>query len=157
MQENLAFRKATAKDLAYIVTTWLDSYKMFNKDASNILDEIYFDQQRKLILDIIQRSTILIVGLADKSLDNPDKPECYGYLVYERLPSGDSSVLCLHYAFVKTQWRSHGILTNMLKEAGHNKNKQKALSTHNTKFSQRINEKMGVLYNNYILKNIKGE
>jgi len=91
------FRRSTAEDTNFILSSWLKSYR---SSVPLVSDDIYFEYHKAYVTNLILKSTIIVAC-------DPDYPSSiYGYAVTE--PE------IVHYVYVKHTLRRFGIATALL-------------------------------------------
>lgn len=116
----IKMRVPTEEDTSFIFNSWLKSYRSSNfaKDQCNT---VFFENYKKIVSDIIERSLITIVC-------NPeDDNHLYGYIVFENLPGSN---LLVHYLYVKHTYRKQGIAKRLVDSVRTSSNP--ILASHNT-------------------------
>jgi GNAT superfamily N-acetyltransferase len=93
-------RAATDKDIAFIYSTWLKSYKDDSSMAANVRKSVFFDEYKYVIDHILLRAKVRIVCLEDQ-------PNVI--LSYSVTESG-----IIHYLFTKEAFRGLGIIKALL-------------------------------------------
>lgn len=93
-------------DLPFVQSSWALSYRR-SPHTRKWSDSAYFAMIRPRISGIIGRSTVLIARPVDWS------EGILGWLCFEQSDESYS----LHYAYVKTVYRRHGIAASLLRES----------------------------------------
>ena len=99
---NLKIRLAEDKDMAFIHGSWLKSYRN-NGMAKDILNEVYFDNHRKII-ESLQAKGAIYVGHPD---GEPDL--LMGFVAID-----DAKIL--HYVYVKQTFRKMQVAQTLIKK-----------------------------------------
>lgn len=100
------FRAPTQEDTSFIFNSWLKSYRSSNfaKDQCNT---VYYENYKKIVSEILNRSMITIVCNPD------DSNHLYGYIVFEYLPANN---LLVHYVYVKHTYRKSNIAKKLIEK-----------------------------------------
>jgi hypothetical protein len=100
-------RKGTPRDEAFILATWLRSYKHGSMFARRITNDVFFTNHHPIVTDIVNRSDVLVAALED------DPGVILGYLVTEK----QGPLRELHFAYVKKEFRRMRVLSQLLEES----------------------------------------
>ena len=98
---DLNIRLATSKDLPFIFSSWLESYR---KD-SGVRTTVYFREHHKVLERLLARSVILIAT----PIDDPDL--IAAYIVYEAPDA-------LHWIYTRHSMRHLGLAATLIETAG---------------------------------------
>jgi hypothetical protein len=103
MTTTLAIRTATDRDLPFIKSGWLDSYRD-GRTVRGVPNSIYYRMQDKVVSHILRRALCVVAC----NEDNPD--ELFGFLcceIAEGLP-------VVHYVYVRSGSRRAGVAHRLL-------------------------------------------
>lgn len=104
-QNNYILRPAQATDIAFIYSTWLNSYRTDSDLGKSCKKSVFFNEYKEVIDNILSNSgtEILVAALPN------DESVILGYLVYQATPS-----ICIHYCFIKESFRRFGIAKELV-------------------------------------------
>ena len=108
------------EDTNFIFNSWLKSYRS-SDFAKNQCNAVFFENYKKIVSDIINRSMITMVCSPD------DDNHLFGYVVFEYLPGNN---LLVHYLYVKHTYRKNGIAKFLLEKI--RKSQNPILTSHHT-------------------------
>lgn len=95
-------------EAAFILRSWLRSYKNCSEFARRILPDLFFQEHQPLVKRILERSQTLIAHA-------PEDPETiFGFLTCEPTRTPPT----LHFAFVKKEFRNFGIFSQLFAASG---------------------------------------
>jgi ribosomal protein S18 acetylase RimI-like enzyme len=134
----IEIRPATERDLPFIFSSWLRSYRNESKFARNISSSVFYEWHHKVIERFFERDRVALIAHA------PGEPEVIlGYLCAE------SSGNIIQYIYVKKAFRKMGIAKKLYEHA---KIKDGCEFTHWTTDVNWIMKKTDLLiYNPYLL------
>ena len=105
MNTEYKIRHALPSDVAFVYSTWLNSYKRDSALGKSTRDTIFFNEYRFVVDYILNRPNVDVMVCC-----HPDEISViFGYAVYE--PG------ILHYVFVKEAFRRLGIAKALLTDA----------------------------------------
>lgn len=132
-------RPAKGSDIAFIYSTWLNSYRNDSSIGLSVRKSVFFDNYQ-LILDQLMDSSETIIAC------QPDEENVvYGFMTFDPKT--------IHYAFVKEAFRRLGIAKSLFQYA-FTENLDRISITHKTKYAQFLCTKFN--YNPFQLY-LKGE
>jgi hypothetical protein len=99
----VVIRPASSSDEAFIMATWLRSFRHGSMFARRLTNDVFFTNHHPIVTDILARSDTLVAHL------EADPDVIIGYLVTE----GQT----LHFAYVKKLFRRMRVLTQLLDES----------------------------------------
>ena len=134
MQE-WAIREARGNDLAFIYSTWLNSYRSDSHHRKTCTKFVFFKEYPKVIDLILARSQVLVACLPD------DENVIIGYLVCETMNN------ILHYAYTKESFRNLGVAKSLIKWTP----LKDPVLTHKTRCVEPLIEFLGMTYNPFLL------
>lgn len=131
-------------DIAYITSTWMNSFRSNNKFASSILHRIYSSEHNSIINKILNSARVLI------ACDPEDEDHIFGYVVYSSIQSIDLDIF--HYVYIKAPFQKKGIARALIETA---KESSKAVYTQKNEKASWIADKLlhnyeNVNYNPYL-------
>ena len=133
MQE-WAIRQALGNDLAFIYSTWLNSYRADSHYRKTCTKFIFFKEYPRVVDLILGRATTIVACL-------PDQPNVIiGYLVHE--PG-----VC-HYAFTKESFRKLGVMSTLWNHAF---KEREVVTSHKTRCVEGAMEFHRVTFNPFLL------
>jgi hypothetical protein len=95
------YREADAKDIPFIYSTWLDSYRYDSDIGKSCRNIIFFNNYRFIIDELLENSKTLVACI-------PDDPEViFGFMTVEGK--------YLHYAYTKHSFQRLGIANDLYK------------------------------------------
>ncbi len=104
--KGIATRSMVSDDVAFILATWLRSYKESSEFAKRITHKVFFTSHHEIAKSLLSRSRCIVAHLADE-------PEIIiGYVVFE---PGESPLV--HYVFTKRGWRKLRIAHDLIEQA----------------------------------------
>jgi hypothetical protein len=103
----LTIRVGTGRDEAFILATWLRSFRHGSMFARRLTNDVFFTNHHPIVTDILARSSTLVATLED------DPDVILGYLVTEHTDPRP----ILHFAYVKKEFRRMRVLTQLLDES----------------------------------------
>ena len=112
--ERIKIREADARDLNFILATWLRSFKSSSPFTKRIKNKIYYQFHHELIRKLLQTAKVLVAA------DGVDDSVIYGWLVVDELERNDAIVgkwAIVHYTYVKSAFRGLGIAHDLWKAA----------------------------------------
>jgi hypothetical protein len=119
--DELTIEKVDGRDLPFIYSSWLKSYKFSSSFARGISDKIFYERHH-VVIERILNATTTSVFLATHKTEG-----CFiGYLVVQEVP--DLSII--HFAYTKGAFRNKGVMTALIDAWG--KNPNSASYTHRT-------------------------
>jgi ribosomal protein S18 acetylase RimI-like enzyme len=102
MESEVSLRPAHAADTAFVVDSWL---KSFRSSSGDVPGPIYWRSHREVVDALLQRANVLVAC-------NPeDASQIFGWAAFEKR----AGVLVLHYLYVKEPFRRYGIATRLLR------------------------------------------
>ena len=130
-------RLATPEDEAFIYRSWLVSYKAA-KPNHKIRNGVYFENQKKIISDLLARSSTII------ACDQNDSSNCYAYLCTEIYPE----TVVMHWIYTKYRFRHFGIAEALLDFVLEQEPKAQLYASHigNNNYVDRLVEKHQAIY-----------
>jgi len=103
LKEAIDLRSSHADDIAFIIASWLRSYKHKSSFAKRIQHNIFYKWHEQVIKRILDRSAVLVAHMKDE-------PEIIlAYIVFE--PN------TIHYIYTKDEWRMMGIAKALLDQS----------------------------------------
>jgi hypothetical protein len=102
-----ALRAAESDDLPFIFSSLLKSHRN-NSTVSGVSNSIYYDQQHKLVSNLLQNPTSIVIV----SCDSTDPKTIFGYIVAEVA----QDAVILHYVYVKHAVRGFGMARALVSE-----------------------------------------
>jgi hypothetical protein len=99
----ITIRPASSRDEAFILATWLRSFRHGSMFARRLTNDVFFTNHHPIATSILARSETLVAHLDD------DPNVILGYLVTEGQ--------VLHFAYVKKEFRRMRVLTQLLDES----------------------------------------
>ncbi len=143
----IVVRLARKKDIAFITSSWLKSYRD-SEAVRGVPNGTFYRLHHKVLETIIPRS-IVAVAVAQ---DDPD--QIIGWVCAER----NDSYLTIHYVYVKYMFRRHGVAKKLIQLLKDSEGVEALVCTHRTymvgkkeKDAPSILERHGIVYNPYIL------
>lgn len=103
----VSIRPGSGADHAFILATWLRSFRHNSPMTRRITDAVFFKHHHPIVTDIVARSTVLVAALED------DPNVILGYLVTERQPGAH----VLHFAYTKKEFRRMRVFSQLLEES----------------------------------------
>ena len=97
---DLSIRLATSRDLPFIFSSWLESYRK----ESGVRNTIYFREHHKLLERLLTRSVVFVATPSD------DPELIAAYIVYEEG--------VLHWVYTRHSMRHLGLATKLVEKAG---------------------------------------
>jgi hypothetical protein len=134
----IRIREANEVDVNFIFSSWLKSYRL-SSFAKQISNAVYFPEQHKLIENLLKSSVVLVAC----NIEDPD--QVYGWVCATKI----MSVYCLHYIYIKQQFRKFGIARFLMQTSGHNPDII-GLYTHHTNVMADMAKKANLVYHPYI-------
>lgn len=98
---DILIRKFKEEDKAFIMSTWLRSYKHNSFFTKKLTNTVYYKYHHDIINRILARADILI------ACDTQSPETIFGYAVFEE-PG------IVHYAYVKKAFRGMGIFSKLI-------------------------------------------
>lgn len=134
---NWNIREAKGKDLSFIYSTWVNSYRYGSSLGKSCRNSIFFPEYNRIVDAILEkpRTKILVAT-------TPEDPDTIlGYLVH------DPDVI--HYVFVKEVFRKMGIARSLFHQSGR---ASAAVITHRTfEMDEILKKHPDLIYNPFIL------
>jgi GNAT superfamily N-acetyltransferase len=131
-------------ELSFILSTWLNCYRAeyINRDICN---DVYYWHHHKLIEDLYARTNAIWVV----ACDIVDPSTLFGFCAGEATEQGP----VLHFLFVKSKFRRHGVGKALLEELTRRCPNGPLVTTHMTLDFKRFRDKSDIttLYNPYVL------
>lgn len=139
----IGLRGIEPNDLAFIMSSWLRSFKDTSNFAKDIPTETFYPNHHKLLERIIARPTtkIMIAHLEES-------PEVIlSYMVYETMPLS----LVIHFMFTKHNFRRFGLAKLLFETLQVNPSQAAIEYTHKTLKAEMYlkHNKLPVIYNPY--------
>ncbi len=106
MSVEIDFREASPKDVDFIKSSYLRSFRVCG-DNTRMTNDVYYYNYGKVIERLMSRCKCLI------ACDVEDGFHIYGYVLYEMI----DDVPVVHYVYVKYTFRHLGIAKSLVKEA----------------------------------------
>ena len=100
-------RPGTSQDEAFILATWLRSFRHGSMFARRLTNDVFFSNHHPIVTDILARAEIQMAVLED------DPGVIIGYLVTER----QKDTWVLHFAYTKKDFRRMRVLSQLLEES----------------------------------------
>lgn len=145
----IKFRELDDEDRPFIYNSWLKTYRKESVYAREMTAEVYYDNQRLVVSELLDQSKVLVVC-------NPEAEfQVYSYIVYE--VSNDAIVI--HFAYVKLPYRNLGLAKAMMAVIqGHNLDGADLpiIATHATHTFHKLAPKWKLTYNPYLARNVNG-
>lgn len=126
----ISIHPATPDVLNFILNSWLTSYSKLSHFARGIPSRHFFHYHHTLLSALLSRSECLV------AVDQEDPNLYYGWIVYDK----NGSMPCLHYCYVKKQFRQGGIGRELLKATGINTQEPFAISHQTFAWTDQINQ-----------------
>lgn len=120
IEDLVVLRAVEESELNFIYHSWLRSLRSGNQFYKNIPGAEYFDNHRKRLYRLLDRSSCIIAT----PRDHPDI--IVAYIVWES-PEGDDTII--HYIYVKSDYRKMGLGGLLVEVASGGKN---IIATHTT-------------------------
>ena len=117
----IKIQPATPEVLNFILNSWLTSYSKLSHFAKGIPSRYFFHHHHTLLAAILSHAECLV------AVDQEDPNLYYGWIVFD--PKTDPA--CVHYCYVKKNFRKLGIGTELLASTGIDTNEPWAV-THQT-------------------------
>lgn len=136
-------RKLRADDIAYITSTWMNSYRSNNQFPHEMKHRIYSAEHNRIINSILSDAKVLV------ACDPVAEDNILGYLV----SSGKVMDLdIIHYIYIKAPFQKFGVAKNLIETA---KTSEKVVYTHKNQKASWIADKLlknydEVNYNPYL-------
>ena len=145
-QTPVNFRVATKDDLNFIFSSWLRSYREFDRYwAKSIPKLLYFDHHKRIVESILGISVTLM------AVDVEDPGHIYGYIVFQ--PT--KTLTIGHYCYVKSSFRMLGIASRlfdeMMKVSSHKDGIPVPCSHAGEMFHNYLKRKWNLVFNPYVL------
>lgn len=134
-------REATPGDLSFIMSGWLKSFRV-GTTCEGVGNDDYYGAHKQILQQLLRRCTVLIA--CDAAAPDVD----VGFICAEML---DDSTRLLHYAYVKDDFRRHGICDMMLAGLDAIEPAARTVCTHRTRRGAKLMRLKGWGYNPYIL------
>ena len=138
----ITIRQAVQADLPMIYSSWMKSNRK-NGMAADVLNEVYYDEHRKIIEGCFDRGEILI------ACDSENESVILGYLAASKEP-------VLHYVYVKQMFRKLKIASTLIQHVFPDFGKQLTVCTHVPRNVQTAMIKFKLCYNPYLLSGGRG-
>lgn len=139
----ISFRQFQESDLSFILPTWIK--ELHRTIPYNFIpNDIFFPYQKKLILNLISSSQVIICHIED----SPD--DLVGYLVAR--PYNLTSII-LHHAHVKGIFRRMGISKELLAELDPNYKTKNIVCSHYFHLFPKLRNKYNLIFDPTILEN----
>lgn len=143
----IVIRLARKKDIAFITSSWLKSYRD-SEAVRGVPNGVYYRLHHKVLETVIPRSIVAVAV----SQDDPD--QIIGWVCAER----HGNILTIHYVYVKYMFRRHGVAKKLVQLLVDTEKAEVLLCTHRThvvgheeKDEKSILERHEILYNPYAL------
>lgn len=113
-------RSVSSKDIPFIYSSWLKSYKFGSDSMKNMRSSVFFENYREILDIILTKSEILIACLKE------DEDVILGYICYE-------PTAIVHYCFIKEAFRNLGIASDLYRLTDLHNRYITTVYTHDTK------------------------
>lgn len=123
-------RKLNADDIAYITSTWMNSYRANNEFPRDMKHRIFSSEHNRIINSILIKANTLV------ACDPEDEGHIFGYVVTSEKDLGLDIV---HYLYVKAPFQRKGIGKDLIAEA---KKTNKVVYTHKNQKAKWIVDKL---------------
>ena len=137
--QGITIRPALETDLPMIYSSWMKSNRKSGL-AADILNEIYYDEHRKVIEGCFHRGEILI------ACDSENESVIIGYLAAS---SGPDTVL--HYVYVKQMFRKLKVASTLIQHVFPDFGHKLTVTSHVPRNVQAAMIKFKLCYNPYLL------
>lgn len=107
-RDQVLLRPAAASEAPFVYRNWLDSYYPVQKPR--LKKTVFYEGHHALIEKLLKRSRCLVACNAE------DVDQLYGFAVGEAFGESMSSVVALHYVYVKQAFRRMGIGGRLVRE-----------------------------------------
>lgn len=97
VRELVTLRQGRPDDLAFVLDSWLQSYRDNNPEARALPRALFYSMHRRVVERLLARSLVVVAC----AKDNPN--HILGWAAYETEPG------VLHYLYVKAAYRGHDI------------------------------------------------
>jgi len=136
---NIQLRLADVKDIPFLFSAWLKSYRVA-KAVESIHNNIYYAEHHKVLEHILQHFQVLIAS------DKSDDSHIYGFAVGGKI----EGINTIHYVYVKQTFRRLGIASALLK---HFEIPQPTpfFYTHETPVGKSMAKKLNGIYHPYLI------
>lgn len=139
---SIVLRESEDNDFAFIMNSWLTSYRESSEFAKHIPKQIYFKYHHQIVDQILKRrSTTVIVAV-----NSDEKDLIYGYAVFEVL----NKTQIVHYIYVKRAFGNFGISKALTDNAPFFVG-QDTYASHATNKGQKIIDRLNLVYCPYLL------
>lgn len=134
------------KDLNFILSTWLQSYRN-SEFAHSIEKEVYYKQHQMIIAQVLKHPTNSVTIICDKE----DEDQILGYICY----STDAPII--YFAYVKHPFRKLGLGRYMFEGVKTHirdmteKDDPVITCTHKCRRWRRVAKKLNLTYNPYVI------
>ena len=144
------YRTPNSKDIPFIYSTWLKSYR--NSDiAKNLSNDTYYHHHRNIVNEILTKDNVAITVICDET----DHDQIYGYVVAEILAGS----FIIHYVYVKYNFRKLKLLSQLYAEKlhaeGYLPQDRVTFVTHLPRNYQTLKSLYNIEYNPYLLQDLK--
>lgn len=136
----IKIRPATDQDVAFILNSWLKSYREHGPIAQHVSNTIYFASHHKILQKVIKRATTLV------AVNENDDSQIYGYAVGERIEGH----FVIHFVYVKQGFRKMGIATSLYNMFEHDRSSV-GIFTHHTRMAEKMYMKYNLVYHPYVI------
>lgn len=141
-QHDASIRPGLPEDHAFIMSSWLQSYRDSSEFAKEIPKHVYFKYHHHVLETLLNRPSTQVIIATPK--DDPDL--IIGYLICEEV--GDLRMF--HYVYTKRPFSKMGIC-NLLIEGAPFPMDSRVLATHMTYKGRRIIDRLGLTYCPYAI------
>jgi GNAT superfamily N-acetyltransferase len=129
-----AFHEA---DFSFVIDSWLRSYRTA-PECAGMANDMYFAGMRARVGRIAERGSVLVACLPE------DAATILGWICYEPAKPG-SSVVTVHYCYVKQDVRRRGVASALGEAAGVARNTL-VLSSHENHNSKHLQHSYDIVY-----------
>jgi len=148
MNKLILLRETLKEDYPFILSSFLQSFRINSATGKDISKAVYFANQERLISSFLERDNSLV-------LSSKEDPELiYGYILFSALRNNPNIIPVIHYIYVKAAYRKMGFCDLMLKAVKEYANAPDNIPmavTHQTKDSKEYLKKYKFIYNPYLL------
>ena len=135
MTDLVHLRPGKAADLNFILSSWLQSYRIGMKNISNA---VYYDNMRPLAMKVLECSSVLIACAPD------DEDQILGFVVFRR----QYDLAIVSYLYVKQSHRKLGIADHLFQHAA--AGDEVTIATHFLPWLDAAFKKRSIVFNPFV-------